>query len=257
MSNLARNISYLRKLKSLSQIQLANDLKITKPRLGAYEEGRAEPPLDLLLSISKYFKLPVDALLKNDLSKAGNKPFIEIGKHRVLFPIVLNENDEDTVEIVTAKASAGYLHGYADPEFIERLQHMRLPFLPTGKHRAFPIKGDSMPPLGDGSYVVGKFIEDLRTIRDGITYILLTRNDGIVYKRVYNKIKEEKSLLLCSDNSFYEPFKVPIFDVLEVWEFVCSINTKHYSDEELNLGSIMGMLRQMQVELKEIKKTKN
>lgn len=256
MNNLSRNLVYLRKLKFLSQKALAADLKITKSRLGAYEEGRSEPPIDLLLQLSKYFKLPVDALLKTDLSRSGNKPFIEIGKHRVLFPIVLNENDQDTVEIVTAKASAGYLNGYSDPEFIERLQRMKLPFLPTGKHRAFPIKGDSMPPLGDGSYVVGKFIEDLRTLRDGITYILLTRNDGIVYKRVYNKIKEEKSLLLCSDNTFYEPFKVPIFDVLEVWEFVCSINTKHYSDEELNLGSIMGMLRQLQVELKEIKKQK-
>lgn len=257
MSKLAQNIAHLRKMKGLSQEQLADELGIKKSRLGAYEENRSEPPIDLLIQLSGYFRLPVDALIKYDLCRSGNKSFIDIGKHRVLFPVTINQDNEDAIEVVTAKASAGYLNGYADPEFIEQLQLMKLPFLPTGKHRAFPIKGDSMPPLGEGSFVVGKFVEDIRQIKDGLTYILLTRNDGIVYKRIYNRIKEDKSLLLCSDNSFYEPYKVPIFDVLEVWEFICSINTKSYSQEDLNLGSIMNMLRQMQVELKEIKRVNN
>lgn len=255
MSKLAQNISHLRKLKGLSQEQLAEILSIKKSRLGAYEENRSEPPIDILIQLSKYFRLPVDALIRYDLSLSGEKTFIDIGKQRILFPIMINEKNEDLVEIVSLKASAGYLNGYADPEFIENLQLMKLPFLPTGKHRAFPIKGDSMPPLGDGSFVIGKFVEDIRTIKDGNTYVLLTRNDGIVYKRVFNKLKEDKTLLLSSDNKYYEPYKVPVFDILELWEFVCSINTGTYQEEELNVSSIMNMLRQMQIELKEIKKS--
>jgi hypothetical protein len=54
-------------------------------------------------------------------------------------------------------ASAGYTRGYADPDYIEKLPQMKLPFLPSGKHRAFPIKGDSMPPIREGSFVIAKF----------------------------------------------------------------------------------------------------
>lgn len=251
MSKLAQNIAHLRRMRGLSQEQLADDLGIKKSRLGAYEEGRSEPPIDLLLELSRYFKLPVDALIRYDLCKSDGKTFIDIGRNRILFPITIDSENNDNIEVVTLKASAGYLNGYGDPEYIEKLQRMNLPFVPTGKHRAFPIKGDSMPPLKDGCFVVGRFVEDLRNLRDGRTYVLLTRNDGIVYKRVF---KQKKSLQLCSDNKYYQPYEVPLFDILEAWEFVCSINTTEYQEDDLNLSSIMNMLRQMQVELKEIKK---
>lgn len=254
MSKLAQNIAHLRRMRGLSQEQLAEELNIKKSRLGAYEENRSEPPIDLLIELSRYFKLPVDALIRYDLSKSDNKTFIDIGRNRILFPITIDSDNNDAIEVVTLKASAGYLNGYGDPEYIENLQRMKLPFVPTGKHRAFPIKGDSMPPLKEGCFVVGRFVEDLRHLRDGRTYVLLTRNDGIVYKRVYNQLKPKKSLQLCSDNKYYQPYEIPLFDVLEAWEFVCSINTTEYQEDDLNLNSIMNMLRQMQVELKEIKK---
>ncbi|HLP11759.1 MAG TPA: LexA family transcriptional regulator [Flavobacteriales bacterium] len=257
MSKVAHNISHLRKVKGITQEQMADHLGIKKSRLGSYEEGRSDPPIDVLIQLSSFFRLPIDALVRYDLCKAGDKSFIDIGRHRVLFPIMIDQDNEDTIEVVSVKASAGYLNGYADPEFIENLQLMKLPFLPTGKHRAFPIKGDSMPPLSNGSFVIGKFLEDIRQVKDGNTYVLLTRNDGIVYKRVYNHIKQSKALMLSSDNKNYDPYHVPIFDVLEIWEYVCSINTGTYQEDDLNMGSIMNMLRQMQVELKEIKRGKD
>jgi transcriptional regulator with XRE-family HTH domain len=252
----SKNIKVLRVKQGLSQEQLADLLGVTRSRIGSYEEGRSEPNLETLIKIASFFKLPIDALVKTDLSRSGNKSFIEIGKNRVLFPVMIDEQNNETIEIVSMKASAGYLNGYADPEYIESLQRMKLPFVPTGKHRAFPIKGDSMPPLGDGSFVVGRFVEDLRDIRNGQTYVLLTQNDGIVYKRVFNKLKEKKRLLLCSDNKLYDPYEVHAEEVLEAWEFVCSIHTKAHTEDELNLQSIMNMLRELRVELQMLKQPK-
>ncbi len=250
---IAKNIRFLRNKRKLSQEQLADELGVTRSRIGSYEEGRSEPNIQLLIALSDFFKLPADALIRNDLSKSGEQSFIELGKHRVLFPVMIDEHNNDTIEVVPAKASAGYLNGYADPEYVEGLQRMNLPFIPSGKHRAFPINGDSMPPLGKGSYVVGKFVEDIKNLRNGHTYVLLTRNDGLVYKRVYNELKKDKTLLLVSDNKAYEPYKVPVADVLEIWEYVCSINTGTYTQNDLNLESIMHMLRQLQVELQDIR----
>jgi len=244
---------HLRKLKGFSQEQFAEELTWTRSMIGSYEEGRSEPSIDKLIELSNYFDIPIDILVKNDLRAARETSFIEVGNKRVLFPVTVNEMNEDLIDIIPAKASAGYLQGYADPEYIEQLQKIKLPFLPTGTHRAFPIRGDSMLPVKDGSFVVAKFVEDINDIKDGRTYIVLTKEDGLVYKRVYNHIKDDNTLVLHSDNKAYPPYKVNVYAVLELWEFTCCINTQEYDEDELKLSSIVSMFQDLRVELKSIK----
>jgi len=250
----AKNIKHLRSLKKLSQEALAEELKVSRSRIGSYEENRSSPTLEFLISFSDYFKVPIDILLRNDLTKAKEASFIEIGSQRVLFPISVDDDNNNLIEIIPAKASAGYLSGYDDPEYIEQLQKIKLPFLPTGKHRAFPIKGDSMLPMKDGAFVIGKFIEDRNDIKNGSTYVLLTLNDGMVYKRVYNEIKKNNTLKLVSDNPTYEPYEISIDEVMEIWEFTCSINTQEYDEQELKLSSIITMFNELGVELKALER---
>ncbi|MCK0179926.1 LexA family transcriptional regulator [Flavobacteriaceae bacterium S0862] len=254
MKIIAKNIKHLRSLKKLSQEGLAEELHITRSRIGSYEENRSSPTIEVLIKLSDYFKIPIDILLRNDLTKSKDASFIEIGNQRVLFPITVDTENEDLIEVVPIKASAGYLSGYDDPEYIEQLQKIKLPFLPTGKHRAFPIKGDSMLPMKDGSFVIGRFVEDRSEIKTGRTYVLVTLNDGMVYKRIMNNIDYNNSLLLMSDNKKYNEYSVPINEVLEIWEFTCSINTQEYSEEELKLSSIIGMFNELGVELKTLEK---
>lgn len=254
MSKFAKNLSHLRKLKGFSQEALADDININRSRIGSYEEGRSQPPVEMLVLFSEYFGLPIDVLVKNDLSKTNEKGFIQIGQHRVLFPVVVDNSNEDVIEVIPMKASAGYLNGYADPEYMEQLEHIKLPFIPTGKHRAFPIKGDSMLPLKEGSWVIGKFVEDVRDIRSGRTYVLLVKDEGIVYKRVLVPEDDPETLLLKSDNKVYQTYPVKLEDVLEIWEFTCSIRTEEYDADELKVESIMRMLRDLQVELRPLVK---
>ena len=256
MKNIAKNIRHLRRLKKLTQEQFAEDLLITRSRVSSYEEGRSEPPIETLINFSSYFNLPIDILVKNDLTYATDTSFIEIGNQRVLFPIAVDSTNDNMIEVVPTEASAGYLLGYDDPEYIEQLQKIKLPFLPTGKHRAFPIKGDSMHPMKDGSYVVANFVEDITDVKDGTSYIIVTKNDGMTYKRVYNKIEESDSLLLVPDNKNYESYNVPITEVVELWEFTCSINTQEYDEKDLKISSIAAMLTQLGVELKSLAELK-
>ena len=248
------NIRHLRSLKKLSQEALAKALGITRSRIGSYEEGRSEPAIEMLIVFSDYFKLPIDVLVRTDLTKTKDGGFLKVGENRILFPMVVDIDDDELIEVVPIKASAGYLNGYDDPEYIDQLQKIKLPFLPTGKHRAFPIKGDSMLPLKNGSFVVGRFIEDKNDIQNGRTYIVLTSSQGMVYKRVYNQIKDNNGLLLVSDNKTYDPYFVPIHDVLELWEFTCCINTQEYDEHELQLSSIIRMFNELGIELKALEK---
>lgn len=250
MKYIHSNIRHLRTSKGYSQEQFAEELRWTRSIVGSYEEGRSEPPIDRLIALSNYFDIPIDILIKNDLRTAKDTAFIEVGNKRVLFPISVNDRDEDLIDIVPAKASAGYLEGYADPEYIEQLEKIKLPFLPTGTHRAFPIKGDSMLPVKDGSFIVARFLDDIQMLKNGRTYIVLTKEDGLVYKRVY---REGDVLVLHSDNKVYAPYEVQLKEVLELWEFTCCINTQEYDVDELKLSSIINMFRDLKVELKAIK----
>ncbi len=252
MNYIQGNIKHLRSLKKLSQEHFAEEVKWTRSMVGSYEEGRSEPSIEKLIDLSKYFNIPIDTLIKVDLRKSKDLSFIDIGNKRVLFPISVNEYNEELIEIVPIEASAGYLKGYADPEYIEDLQKFNLPFLPTGTHRAFPIKGDSMLPVKDGSFIIGKFLQDIRDIKDGRTYVVLTKEDGLVYKRIYNRIKDRKSLLLYSDNKKYAPYEVKMHDVLEIWEFRCCINTQEYDKDELKFSNIVNLFQELKVELKSI-----
>jgi len=252
MKNIQINIRHLRSLKGFSQERFADELGWTRSMVGSYEEGRSEPPIEKLIDLSNYLDIPIDILVKNDLRLAKDTSFIEVGNKRVLFPITVNDDNEDLIEIIPAKASAGYLQGYEDPEYIEQLQKIKLPFLPTGTHRAFPIKGDSMLPVKDGSFVVARFVEDIYDIKSGRTYIVLTKEDGLVYKRVYNHIDTEGKLILKSDNKNYLPYEVSTKNILELWEFTCCINTQEYDENELKLSSIARMFQDLRVELASI-----
>ena len=253
MSKISKNIKHLRLLKKWSQEQLAEQLEIPRARIGSYEEERCDPPIDTVIKISNLFHIAVDALVKCDLSKFDSESFMKVGENRILFPIIVDKLNNDMVEVVTMKASAGYLTGYADPEYIEKLPLMNLPFKTVGKHRAFPIQGDSMPPLKNGCYVIGKYIESIHDIENGTTYIIITKDEGVVYKRIF---KKGKQLELHSDNKNYSPYLIKMSDVVEIWKFVCTLNNSDKKDEEVNMDSIMGILQRMQTDIEGMKKSR-
>ena len=77
-----------------------------------------------------------------------------------------------------------------------------------------------MHTLHHGSWVTVEYLDDWNAFKDGKRYLVVTVEDGVVFKRVYSQIEESRSLLLCSDNPDYKPYNLPVKDVLEVWGFV-------------------------------------
>lgn len=251
MSLFSDNIRFLRIQKNISQEKLATALLIARARYVKYESGTSEAPYDILKRISKFYHVSIDLLLNVDLRKIDMDGLLKLEDNRILLPITIDAGGENTIEIIPQKARAGYLNGYSDPEFIEGLQQISLPFLKNGKFRAFPVSGDSMPPHRDGSFIIGKYVESLGEVRDGRTYILLTKNEGIVYKRLNKNGKN--SLVLSSDNSFYEPYSVRASDVLEIWEYACSIATNEFEPDSLEPQSIRDMFNSLRNEIKALK----
>lgn len=221
---LAENLRYLRAQKALSQQQVADDLMITRGRYAKYEDEASQPPLEILLKISRYYHVSTDLMLTVQLNKYPLNQILQLADNRILLPIIVDSTGENKIEIIPYKASMGYVNGHAEPEYIESLQYMSLPFLRNGKYRAFPAEGDSMPPFKDGTYIIGDYVEGIREIKAGITYLMVLQS-GFVYKFV-DKINKT-SITVRSKNSFYEAYEIQFHEILEVWRFVKAITEEH------------------------------
>jgi transcriptional regulator with XRE-family HTH domain len=219
MNKVSKNLKFLRGKHGFTQKQLAEKLGLKQAALGAYEEERATPPLASLLELTKIFNVTLEAFINVDLGKQSDKIFrTSTSRGKEVLAITVDSNNKENIELVSQKASAGYLAGYQDTEYIKELPKISIPVLPKNKtYRAFEIQGESMLPVLPGSIIFGEYQEDVGSIKNGKPYILVTRNDGIVFKRVFNFSDRDGKLLLVSDNRSYEPYTVEADDVLEVW----------------------------------------
>ncbi|MCH7409890.1 helix-turn-helix domain-containing protein [Belliella sp. DSM 111904] len=224
MKMLSKNIRFLRNSRNLTQTDLADQLGVQRTMISAYEDGRSEPKLLALNRISEIFSISLDELLHHDIQELGRR-VLQPSQTKVL-TIAVDAHDNEQITMVGQKASAGYLNGFADQEYMESLPHIKLPNLSSHlTYRAFEIAGDSMLPLVSGTLIIGSYLEHLRDIKSGKTYILVTITEGVVYKRVFNYLEENGKLFLVSDNEHYKPYEIKGEDVLEIWEAKAFIST--------------------------------
>jgi transcriptional regulator with XRE-family HTH domain len=224
------NIKLLRKRRKCTQDEVAEQLKMKRSTLSGYENRVAQPGVEVLLLFANFYQIAVDTLLKVDLSKLsetqlrqlehGEDVFLRGGNLRVLASTVNNENREN-IELVPVKAQAGYTNGFSDPEYISDLQVFQLPFLSEEKkYRTFQLQGDSMLPIPEKAWVTGEYVLDWNSLKTGEACVVLTVNDGIVFKILENNIGKEGKLILYSLNPLYEPYELAVGDIREIWRLV-------------------------------------
>lgn len=224
------NIKLLRKRRKRTQDEVAVQLKMKRSTLSGYENRVAQPGVEVLLLFADFYQIAVDTLLKVDLSKLsetqlrqleqGEDVFLRGGNLRVLASTVNSENREN-IELVPMKAQAGYTNGFSDPEYISDLQVFQLPFLSEEKkYRTFQLQGDSMLPIPEKAWVTGEYVLDWNTLKTGEACVVLTINDGIVFKIIENRIGDEGKLILYSLNPMYEPYEIAVGEIREIWRFV-------------------------------------
>lgn len=255
---IAQNLKFFRKRKGLSQEEMASILGLNRSTYSGYENEVAQPNLELLLQLAQSENIPLEVMLSKQLDQLSNEDFDELqgtwkadarGQNLRILTTVVNSENEEEIELIPQKVSAGYSNGYADPNYLEKLPTMRLPFLSKDrKYRAFPISGDSMPPVVHGSYVVGEFVQDWLSLPSNIPCIVVTKEDGIVFKYLQNRLQEDQMLRLSSTNPIYAPFNVPVSDILEIWRFVSYIS-KELPDVQLDHSSLSTQIRAIQSDL--------
>ncbi len=261
MKKISANIKFLRKKKNLTQQEFADAIGVKRSMIGAYEEDRASPKMDNMKAIANYFSISVDELVSEKITdkwlderdkRIEKEKEMKAGNLRIL-SITVDKEDNENIELVPVKASAGYVNGYSDPEFVRELPKFYLPMLSGGTFRAFEIKGDSMLPIQPGSIVVGEYLDDWKQLKTNETYIVVSKNDGIVYKRIVVKSKDVKSVLLKSDNKSYDAYTMDLEEILEIWKAKAYISM-HFPEPEqdMSMAQLTNMMIEMQKKLNNI-----
>jgi len=251
MSQAGQNLKYLRKLRGWTQEEFAIKLGVKRSLIGAYEEERADPRLEVLEIITGIFKLSLDELMLTDLSIAADSYIAKRRQQKMMLA------DRNYIHFVPVKAAAGYLAGYADSEFIDELNTFTLPMLAGGNYRAFEIIGDSMMPTPSGSIIVGEKVDNnLDDIKTNQAYIVVSRNEGIVYKRIVKSNRVKNKLTLVSDNPQYQPYQVNAEDILEVWR-AQMVLSKVSQQQRWGVDALANMVNNLQDEVSNMKKKMN
>ncbi len=259
---LNKNLKYLRESNHRqSQDSLAQALEITRSAVSSYEDGRAEPKLEVMNRIANYFNISLDQLLNVDLMAMGeeykNMPKetrrnAQGGVTRVLTITVDKENNSH-VEVVEKKLSRAYINGHTNEEFIKDLPKFQIPFLSKGKtYRGFEVSGDAMHPITSGSIVIGEYVEDWNSLKDGQICVLLLKEEGVTLKKVYSKIGERGSFMLKSTNVSYPPVEIHAEDILEIWRFHSHIS-KDFPEEGNSISELKRAFARLEDEVNEMK----
>lgn len=61
-----KGLKEIRKEKKLNQLKVAMDLNISREALSHYENGKREPSLSLLLSMSEYYNVSINFLITGE-----------------------------------------------------------------------------------------------------------------------------------------------------------------------------------------------
>ena len=225
--NFAENLKFLRTRRKKSQTDLAAQLDLTRTTLSGYEKN-VQPPFRILIKISEFFNVSLDALIKYKLDTLSEFQLSQIekgfdvditGNKLRLLTITVDSKGKENIEMVPVKAQAGYTNSYGDLDFISSLPKFMLPFLPENKtYRSFQIKGDSMLPITENSWVTCSYVENWEFIKNGKACIVVTKTEGIVFKLVYNRLNIGAFLLVSSNRNFL-PYEIQVAQVLEIWQF--------------------------------------
>lgn len=240
--------------KELKQTQMRFG-EVCNIKQGSYadvERGKVKVSGDIKAALSKEFSLNVDWLESGEgdmfLSDRKQNLRLEAKPLRLADPFgyeatgekIYELNDQSLimeVPIVSERASAGYLRGFADKEFYEDLP--TIPVMIDKKafstYLGFEVIGDSMVCLDNyelaeksifpGRIAVGRFLEKSKWkyklhIHNYDAWIIVHKVEGILIKAITNHDLDANTITIHSLNPDYEDEVFNLEDIEQIFSVV-------------------------------------
>lgn len=202
-----------------SNRQFAQSLHYLPQSFSEIKKERRDIPVEVLILAIERYGMNANYLFRGQgemFASANSAPDMKV------LTVVTDSQNQERIVHVPVTALAGYAQESSSPAYINELPNYSLPDdkYRMGSFRSFDIEGDSMEPtLFEGDKAVCGYLEPaqwLNNIKENHVYVIVTRGDTVI-KRVKNLLRTDKQLLLISDNSFYEPYRLAANDIREMW----------------------------------------
>lgn len=204
---IGKNIKKIRNVKGLSQQAFADLFELTRGNISSYEEGRADPRIEVIIRIANYFSIPLADLIQKDLSvnellhyNAGlvlETERLKVGQQLLKIPYIPILYIED------------YIRQYSEEEFIAKLPQLVVPTSSKFKQLAFEVENPDVLPVGynyhAGDVLIMEIVvkENVHRIKDKLGMMV----DGKELKVGVYREKGEKITLALNEWVEY-PFEI-------------------------------------------------
>jgi len=146
MTQIGKNIKKIRNVKRLSQQSFADIFDLTRGNISSYEESRAEPKIEVIMKIAKYFGIPLADFIEKDLSVNEllhyNTTFVIETEKLKLARRLAN------IHYVSIPYINDYIQNYNDAGFIQKLPVITVPCSSKSELLAIEIQDTNDLPVG-------------------------------------------------------------------------------------------------------------
>lgn len=145
--------------------------------------------------------------------------------------VIYNAREIVTIPLVSQYAYAGYLSGYSDSDYMDRLP--TIDFMPdrhmTGNYVAFEVRGDSMDDGTSDGYISGEILicreVEQDYWRDSKLFInkrdfVIVHKEGILIKRIIKHDVKNHAITIHSLNPLYQDKDIDLADVKQIFSIV-------------------------------------
>jgi phage repressor protein C with HTH and peptisase S24 domain len=185
--------------RGISNYRIAKGTNITEKTIGNYVSRGGSPTLVNAKAIISYFE--------NDFQLTGKG-------ERLKEDTVIKNNypSEKPIYLYDVSAAAG--HGSFDVMISEEkvVGEYTVPIF-KGADWMIYVKGSSMyPKYSSGDIIACRVLNESKFIQWGKVYVIATKEQGILVKRL-RKSEKENCLLAISDNESYDSFDIPLDEI--------------------------------------------
>lgn len=199
-----KNIRKIRSIKKLSQVAFAEIFGLKRSSIGSYEEGRAEPKLEIIIKIASHFNISVDSLVNREITVNELYNFHlpdEYSNDREYAS--KNKDKKQEIQSIPLVSSDDILLISLEQAKIKSENHIYLPGL-NDKQIAISIEQDVFHPLAeqikikDIIIVYSKFEwNDELSLKDKF-FLVKTKNKLSISE--VKQINQDEFLLFSADN---------------------------------------------------------
>ena len=159
--------------------------------------------------------------------------------------VTVDRDGEENMVLFPREVQAGYPSRMNDAVYLKDMKPYHLPGFEGGTYRAFEVDGLSMAPTFDNrDIVVCSYVDRWHLLKPWECYVVVTA-ENLLLKRIGEVITDRRGTVeLFSDNPGYDPYTLPVSDLVQIWQVRGYLSTAVPSRSDRN-GQTMARLQEV------------